>query len=407
MSARCDQVMQGVGTGVGAALRAVDCVSTEMTGSAFGKLFAPGGAMVTTLTILLTLYIAFFAIQLLLGRSSLGIGSLTPRFITLGLVLTVATSWVAYQTLVADVAIGAPDYFASLLTGSQGSATQTFGNKIDVVFAAVQQATGQGAAAAGGPDAGAEISTFSPEGLVWMGATLFLLGTVGVLVTARIGLAVLIALGPIFVVLALFNGTRGLFTGWLKGVLLLSLTPLFAVLAGGIMLELSVPILANLAAVPGQINAQAAMAFFMIGAVHVALMIMTIKVASTMVAGWQVFGLVPSKERDIVAAAATAPAAANGVATRTNIAVAPGSAMATSTAGTPRRMNIAGMTAIAANDSGGATAHASRTTRIVAVDGTGSGSRSATRAQSGSSARTRGIGNRFRTTHTTSLEKTK
>ncbi len=405
MSAQCDQVMQGVGTGVAAALRAVDCMSTEMTGSAFGRLFAPGGAMVTTLTILLTLYIAFFAIQLLLGRSSLGIGSLTPRFLTLGLVLTVATSWVAYQTLVANVAIGAPDYLASLLTGNEGSATQTFGDKIDIVFAAVQQATGQGAAATGGADAGADVSTFSPEGLVWMGATLFLLGTVGVLVTARIGLAVLIALGPIFVVMALFNGTRGLFTGWLKGVLLLSLTPLFAVLAGSIMLELSVPILTNLAAVPGQIDAQAAMAFFMVGAVHVALMIMALKVASTMVAGWRIFGFVPQKERDIVTVAAPASTAATP--TRANVGAA------TATTGQPvavaaaRRIDMPTTTAIAANDTGGSSASSGRTAKIVAGGTSGSVTRPTIAAPSGRSARTRGIGNRFRTTHTASLEKAK
>ncbi len=63
----------------------------------------------------------------------------------------------------------------------------------------------------------------------------------GLLVTARIGLALLLALGPIFVVLALFDGTRGLFTGWLKGLVMLALAPLFAVLGGTIMLELAVP----------------------------------------------------------------------------------------------------------------------------------------------------------------------
>jgi type IV secretion system protein VirB6 len=33
---------------------------------------------------------------------------------------------------------------------------------------------------------------------------------------ARIALAAVMALGPVFIVLALFRGTRGLFEGWLK-----------------------------------------------------------------------------------------------------------------------------------------------------------------------------------------------
>ena len=286
MSATCTQALEGVGSGVAAALTAVDCVAADMTSQAFGRLFAPGGSLGTVLTILLTLYVAFFAISLMLGRSNLSVRSLTPRMITLGLVLTFATSWVAYQSVVWNLAIGTPDYLATLLTGSDGSATLVFAQKLDVVFLAVQEASG------GQQDIGA----FSPPGMMWLGALLLLLGTVGVLVAARIGLALLVALGPIFVVMALFNGTRGLFTGWLKGVVMLALAPLFAVLAGSIMLELAVPVLSVLTQFPGQIDPQAAMAFFLIGAVHVALMIMVTKTAATMVAGWQVFGLVPAKD---------------------------------------------------------------------------------------------------------------
>jgi type IV secretion system protein VirB6 len=140
---------------------------------------------------------------------------------------------------------------------------------------------------------------------MWLGATLLLLGTVGVLVTSKIALAILLALGPVFVVLALFRGTRGLFVGWLKGMVLLALAPLFAVLGGSMILELAVPVLSSLApAVPGEINAQAAMAFFVLGAVHVALMAIILSVATTIVSGWSVFGLAGSAERD----AETAPA---------------------------------------------------------------------------------------------------
>ncbi|MGN6500414.1 MAG: type IV secretion system protein, partial [Tsuneonella sp.] len=303
MSGACEAASGELGNGVAAALRAVDCVAGEATAQAFGRLFAPGGSLVPVLTIVLTLYVAFFALSLLLGRSRLGVSALTPRMMTLGLVLTFATSWIAYQSVVWNMAVGGPDWLAGVLTGSQGSATQVFGQKIDVVFQAVQQATQ-------GHDK--DIGAFSPEGIVWLGAMLFLLGTVGVLVTARIGLAVLVALGPVFVVMALFGGTRGLFTGWLKGVVMLALTPLFAVLGGSVMLKLAVPVLGRLTQSPGVVDAQAAMAFFLIGAVHVALMVMTIKVAGAMVSGWQVFGLAADRATrgmdDAPTAARIAPA---------------------------------------------------------------------------------------------------
>lgn len=382
MSVNCQDAADQVGNGVAAALHGVDCVAAEMTGEAFGRLFAPGGALGPALSILLALFIALFAIGLFLGRTNLSVRSLVPRMITLGLVLTFATSWIAYQAVVWNLAVATPDYLASTLTGDAGSATTTFANKIDIVFAAIEEAT----KAQGGQSP--DISAFSPEGMLWLGAMLLLLGTVGVLVTARIGLAVLVALGPIFVVMALFNGTRGLFTGWLKGVVMLALTPLFAVLGGSVMLELAVPVLSSLTQMPGQIDARPAMAFFMIGAVHVALMIMVLKVSATMVSGWRVFGLVPEKGADGATQTVYTIPQANGAAPQMQAA-------ATSTGSTPsRQIPISAVTTgPPANDPGtGLAPAATRETRII-TQGGGSGQ---VQPLTANAARTHGIGNRFK-----------
>jgi len=380
---QCEQLGNEVGTGVAAALRAVDCVASETTSQAFGRLFAPGGALTGVLTILLTLFVALFALALLLGRTNLSVRSLAPRMITLGLVLTFATSWIAYQSVVWNLAIGAPDWLAGVLTGSDGSATQTFADKIDVVFMAIQETTG------GSQD----FSAFSPPGMMWLGALLFLLGTVGVLVTARIALALLVAIGPIFVVMALFNGTRGLFTGWLKGLVMLALTPIFVVLGGSVMLELAVPILRALTATPGLIDPQAAMAFFLIGAVHVALMLMVLKVSSTMVAGWSVFGIATSHKES--ANAYVQPTAAASVAAQS--AQAPASAITRAPAVTTNTIPAPS----AANDSGPASP-SQRGPRIHVQAGDAS-----RRIGPGfvAPARVQGIGNRFRNPQHSKTEK--
>jgi type IV secretion system protein VirB6 len=380
MATTCDQAAEAMGTGVSAALTAVDCIASGMSEQAFNRLFGTEGQFAFALTLLLVLYVGFFGISLMLGRSNLSVRALLPKMLTLGLVLSFATSFAAFSTLFYNIFIGGPDQIAGVLTGTQGeSATAVFAQKLDVVFLAIQQASGPTT----------NIDAFSPPGMMWLGAMLLLLGTVGLLVTARIALALLLAVGPIFVVLALFEGTRGLFTGWLKGLTMLALAPLFAVLGGSIMLELAVPIIAALVAVPGKIDQQAAMAFFLVGAVHVALMLMALKVAGTMVSGWQVFGLVPDKSKAPGSNTARAPAttapAATTVPRSTNIApVNPGTAA--------RRVDIApSQTVIAANDTAPA-ANVSRETRVYA---TSSGSGQAG-AQAAGAARTRGIGNRFR-----------
>jgi len=395
MSAACDNAAQGVGNGIAAALQAVDCVANESIAGAFGRLFAPGGALVTVLTILLTLFVAWFGINLLLGRANLSVRSLTPRMMTIGVVLTIVTSWVAYSTLVWNLAIGGPDEIATVITGSQGSATQVFAQKIDVVFQALQQAAPQ--------TDGKDVGAFSPEGMMWLGAMLLLLGTVGVLVTARIALAVLVAVGPIFVVMALFESTRGMFTGWLKGLVMLALVPLFAVLGGSIMLELAVPVLASLVATPGQVDPQAAMAFFVIGAVHAALMIMVLKVAGTMVSGWRVFGMVPDRmdkaDRPATVISSVAPAAGAVGATG---AAAAGAGTGSGAGPTDRRIPVAAFaTAPAANDAGGG----ARDVRVI-NNTLASGSGQAAPAMPGAG-RARGIGSRFKSAPPRLSEKTK
>jgi type IV secretion system protein VirB6 len=342
-----------------------------MAESAFGRLFGSNGALLPALTILLTLYVALFAFALVTGRSRIGINSMTSRLVTMGLVLTFATSWIAYQSVVWNLTTGAPNELAGILMGTHGNAADVFAQKIDVVFQALVQASnGQTAD-----------SAFSPPGLLWVGGTLLLLGTVGILATSRIALAVLLALGPVFVVLALFKGTRGLFTGWLKGVVLLALAPLFAVLGGSLMLDLAVPVLSTLVATPGQIDPQAAMAFFMIAAVHAALMLLVLRVAGTMVAGWSVFGLASKTGTG-------REEAVPGV--RIPLLPTPAGAAVDQvrTVAASRPIRLAPAMPIAAND-GGTAPRAQRVTRVIAATSPASVSPL-------SPSRARGVGSRFR-----------
>ncbi len=86
----------------------------------------------------------------------------------------------------------------------------------------------------------------SPANILSIGALLLLLGTVGVLVVCRLALAALLILGPVFIVLALFEGTRGLFEGWLKSVAMFALVPLLTVVMGSGALVAIAPMVAGL-----------------------------------------------------------------------------------------------------------------------------------------------------------------
>jgi type IV secretion system protein VirB6 len=383
----CAELTENASAGVAPALRAVDCLATQTTSAAFGRLFGTDGALLPALTIILTLYIAFFAVSLLTGRSRIGISALTPRMMTLGLVLTFATSWVAYQGVVWNLAIGAPDQIAGVLMGAKGSATQLFGDRIDLIFAVIAQIGEETRSTAQAAGQQVAQGSFTPNNLMWLAALLLLLGTVGILVTARIALAVLLALGPVFVIFALFSGTKGLTAGWLRGVVLTAVTPLFVVLGGGIMLELLVPIVSNLRGETG-VDGRAALALFTVAAVHVALMGMVLKVIGSMVAGWQVFGLARRESDDAKPMTEAAVVNVNGAAV---------GSVAQSTSSAPSRRPLVAGAAVApvmmleASSAAPGSNHSSRTRTVVA-----STSGAVPALPPLSPTRARGVGSRFR-----------
>jgi len=279
-------------SGVADALGKVDCLASDATAVSFGRLFGAHGSFQTALTIILTLYVALLAFNLLTGRSALKVSVLTPRMMTLGLVLTFATSWIAYQSVVWNLATGAPDEIASVLVGTKGSATTLFAQQLDGVFNAITDAaaavTPAAAPAAPGVPAAVAVPTLaSPANILSIAGLILLLGTVGVLVVCRLALAALLIIGPIFIVLALFDGTRGLFEGWLKSVAMFALVPLLTVVMGSGALVAINPMVAGLGAGGAPIELKSAVSILVASIIYVALMLVVFKVAGTLTKGWR------------------------------------------------------------------------------------------------------------------------
>jgi type IV secretion system protein VirB6 len=154
------------------------------------------------------------------------------------------------------------------------------------------------------------------------------------------------------------------------------------------MLELAVPILAALTQMPGQVDPQAAMAFFLVGAVHMALMILVLKVSATMVSGWRVFGLVPERGERRDAPAASAP-----------VAVAPLAASPSpqgQASAQERRIPVSSFAVgPVANDAGSLGDGGRRDTRVVTREVASAGAQVTPLTSAGTS-RARGIGSRYK-----------
>jgi len=269
--------------GVADALSKVDCLANDATSVSFGRLFGAHGSFQTALTIILTLYIALLAFNLLTGRSALRVSVLTPRMMTLGLVLTFATSWIAYQSVVWNLATGAPDEIASVLVGTKGSATVLFAQQLDGLFNAITDAVSNVNPAV----AAATPGLASPSNILSVAGLILLLGTVGVLVVCRLALAALLIIGPVFIILALFDGTRGLFEGWLKSVAMFALVPLLTVVMGSGALVAISPMIAGLADSGTEIPLRTAVSILVASIIYLSLMLLVFKVAGTLTRSWR------------------------------------------------------------------------------------------------------------------------
>jgi type IV secretion system protein VirB6 len=274
-------------TGIADALDKVDCLASDATSLSFARLFGDNGSFRSALTILLTLYVAFLAINLLTGRSTLRLSSLTPRMMTMGLVITFVTSWVAYQSVIWNLAVGAPDEIATVLVGSKTSATVLFAQRLDVFFDTISEAARAYPVVAQGAVSAVPAGPFvSPTNLLSLAAIILLLSTAGVLIACRLALAALLILGPVFIVLALFEGTRGLFEGWLKSVAMLAFIPLLTVLLGsGALLALD-PMIASLGS-GGEITLRLAVTILVAAIIYLTLMMLAFKMAGSLTSAWQ------------------------------------------------------------------------------------------------------------------------
>jgi len=236
------------GNFLGDTLRFLDCEALTIGASGYQALASPGSILWTLLTGLLTIFVAIFGYRMILGEvPSVRDGVLA--FVKIGIVLTLATSWPAYRTLVFDVAVRAPAELstsigrASGLPGSEGGMI----SRLEATDAAMVTLAIEGAGLRS-----ANLNTMPPlfagfEPFALGGARmLFLLGVLGAFGAVRLVAGLLLAIAPLFIAFLLFDATRGLFSGWLRVLLGAALGSLGTAILLGVQLALYEPWLTSL-----------------------------------------------------------------------------------------------------------------------------------------------------------------
>lgn len=256
---------------VGGVLNYVDCQAQAIGGGGYQALATPGSTLSLVLTGLLTLFVALFGYRLLFGHTP-GVRDGVMALVKIGVVLALATSWTAYRTLVYDVAFRGPAELAgdigrpAGLPGASGGLAWRLDNADRLLLALTDLGEGQALPTAAqparapyltpGPDTGvatpqaaqaADGARIPTASWAFGGARLlFLAGAAGALAALRLIAGVLLALGPFFFAFLLFDGTRGLFEGWLRVLAGTALGALGTTIALGVELAFLEPRLAYL-----------------------------------------------------------------------------------------------------------------------------------------------------------------
>lgn len=368
---------------ISGSLAAMDCQIEEAVEIGYDRLFGTGGAFAEVLTAALTVYIALIAYSFLTGRTRITVAMLSPRLTALVLVVTFVTFWPAYHTIFYALFMNGPDQVASVLLGEKDSALTIFTRHLDqlvVIFSDIGQNFQSETSDAKTLLASQNTSQF----LFWAAGILLLLSTLGVLILTRLVLYLLLILGPVFILLALFDQTHGLFTGWLKSVFVFAIAPMLTVLGGNIALSLFAPLIAeigkNQTGVSLSDDMQPVIMLFVGSVIYAALLFVLMRVTAALVRDWRTQGRG-------AADTATTPAIA------TNAQATAGSVRATQTAASDHIRDIQLSAALASGSVTGM--QTDRHTDILFTPDTSSAPHS----------RVRGLGQRFRSPHTTKGEK--
>jgi type IV secretion system protein VirB6 len=257
---------------IAALMATIDCHVAAYVARAYQGLFGENGWLTSALVGGLTIYVAIYGYRLIMGGGAT-VPDLMRRFIAMGFVIAFSSNWPAYQTAFVNTIVGGAEEVAGLMsvatTGRAATSASVAENLDSVVSAMTGLATHWGQRT---PLGAQTVQTFSedaegastppsaqpapaqptPAGLsaptmLWISALLLGVASAGVIVVTKITLGFLLALGPAFILFALFPGTRGLFEGWLRSILGGAFVLVFALLASAGALAVLAPMTEDIA----------------------------------------------------------------------------------------------------------------------------------------------------------------
>ena len=177
------------------------------------------------------IYVMIWGYLQLTGRIEEPLIAGLRRILTLALVLGVALRLWLYNSLIVDTFYTAPVQLAAAIVGA-AEPVQTLDSIWEHGGAVADELWNKGGLLMGEPG-------YYLAGLVvWLLVGLLCVYTLFLMALSHVALAILLALGPLFIVLLLFPGTRRLFDAWIAQLVNYALITVLTVLTAGLLLQI-------------------------------------------------------------------------------------------------------------------------------------------------------------------------
>lgn len=191
-------------------------------------------------TSLLGIYIILWGWSMLRGHIQEPVMDGLGRMTRLAMIVSVALSVGYYNSILANWISQTPDYLASLGTAGGGGTSSTMTQYADQVAEQLLQiwdAMGKTFASTGWTTAMSALPTVAVGILMFVAILLLLIYIVFLLILSKMAIAILIGVGPIFVLALIFESSKNWFSMWWAQVLNYSFLALLAGAAGALVLQ--------------------------------------------------------------------------------------------------------------------------------------------------------------------------
>lgn len=215
----------------------IDQIANNLVQSLYSNI---ASAITPVLTIGVTVYVAYYGYELMLGRATVSASEFVWRLVRICVIYSML-QWGTFQVLVSDVMSQTADSLSATIC--QAVAQATPGGNSNSCPTGSGNDSGSGMASTLGTiwNAGATAAANVSSAAGILGIALAILGylidivtliliaeCVFIVMLGKLGLFLMLGLGPIFIVMALFSFSSSLFTGWLRACVSFALVPLLA-----------------------------------------------------------------------------------------------------------------------------------------------------------------------------------